>query len=164
MNTAQITYAVLLAIVFAWRGPSYGLWVLLGNLLATLAICLGMDLGAVGRSDATVYMMIVDAASGAALVIRPGLARVASVGYALTVPIYSAVILFGVSPDTTFAVIYVVLFAQLGVFAVGGNGGNGFSSRHRLHHRFHHPAQSLRTQSMARGSVSEVSGNDRGGK
>lgn len=131
MNAAQIIYALALALIFAARGPIFPAWVLLANMLATLAACLAMDLGALERDGATLTMMIIDLASGAALMQRPGLSRVVAVGYAATVPLYSLTIVFEVQTDTTFAIVNGIAFIQLAV-AGFGSGGNGGGNRRRF--------------------------------
>jgi hypothetical protein len=130
MNGFQATYtlALLALSVPAWGRQRYALGWLVGNLVATLAVCLAMDFGALGRNDATMAMLIVDLASGVGLALRPGIPRLIAWGYAVTVPIYFATLGFGVSHDATFAVIYIVATAQLGVLCLGcasGSGGGG---------------------------------------
>ena len=130
MNTGQIIYALALAGVFLWHGPSHAAWVLLANMAATLAACLALDFG-MDRSDATLTMMLIDFVSGAALVFKPGLSRVLAAGYATTVPLYALNILAGLSEGTTFAVVMAVGFIQIMVAAIGGDSNDrGNRGRH----------------------------------
>ena len=131
MNLAQWAYMIGLAALFVWRGPSFAAWVLLGNAIATLSVCLAMDLDVLGRQDATLFMMLIDLASGVALMTDPGLSRLLALGYAVTVPIYSASVVFGVAETTTFAVVVGVGMLQL-VVAGFGQGGDDNGSRRRL--------------------------------
>lgn len=130
MNTFQIIYTLWLAGVFILRGPSRAVWALSANLVVTLLACLMFDLGQLDRVGLTVSLMVIDLATGAALVVAPGLARIVAVGYAITVPIYALNLLFGVQTDTTFAILYTVAAAQLGVASIGnGNGGGNIRRR-----------------------------------
>ncbi len=131
MSGNQIAYALILAALTypAWGRQRFALLALWGNLLAILAICLAMDLGALDRNAATVSMMIADLATGAVLSIRPGSSRVIALGYAITVPIYSINLVFGLPISATFGVVYIAAFAQLGVLAIGSFGGDGGGGR-----------------------------------
>ena len=135
MNSFQIAYTLWLAGVFILRGPSRAVWALAANLVVTLLACLMFDLGHIDRIGLTVSLMVIDVASGAALVVAPGLSRIVAVGYAVTVPIYSLNLLFGVQNDTTFAILYTVAAAQLGVVSIGnGNGGGNIRRRFDVGH------------------------------
>lgn len=128
MNTGQIIYALALAGIFAWRGPSFAVWVLLGNMLATLAVCGAMDLQWITRDNATLSMMLTDFASAAVLITKPGISRIIAAGYGVTVPIYSASIIFGATESATFAVVVAIGFLQLMVAGIGSN-DNGLRGR-----------------------------------
>jgi hypothetical protein len=131
MTGQQIAYALILAALSypAWGGQRFALLALWANMLVILGVCLAMDLGALGRDAATASIMIADLATGAALATKPGAARIVALGYAITVPIYSANLLFGVPITATFGIIYIAAFAQLGVLAVGSFGDNGGGGR-----------------------------------
>lgn len=133
MSGNQIAYALILAALTypAWGRQRHALLALWGNLLATLAICLAMDLGALERDAATVSMMIADLATGAVLSTKPGAARIIALGYAVTIPIYSINLVFGLPISATFGVVYIAAFAQLGVLAIGSFGGDGGGCRRR---------------------------------
>jgi hypothetical protein len=163
MSVQQITYALILAALSypAWgkqRAAMLALWV---NMLAVLAVCLAMDLGAIGRDTATLSMMIADLATGAALATKPGAARIIALGYAVTVPIYSVNLVFGVPIIATFGYIYLAAFAQLGVLAIGTFGGDGGGSGRR-HVSVRHPvAISRGNSSVYQRAISSYTGKDR---
>ena len=129
MNEAQIIYAIALAAVFAAHGPTFSAWVLLANMAATLVACLAMDLGALDRTGATMTMMVIDFASGAVLLTKPGQSRLIAMGYAVTVPIYAGTILAGIAESTTFAIVIGIGFCQLVVVGIGSGGGHGLRRR-----------------------------------
>lgn len=163
MSGNQIAYALILAALSypAWGRQRFALLALWGNMLAILAICLAMDLGALDRDMATVSMMIADLATGAALSIKPGSARVIALGYAITVPIYSANLAFGLPISATFGVVYIAAFAQLGVLAVGSFGGDGGgNSRRRVSLR---PALAVQggNTGLYQGAISRLASKDR---
>lgn len=134
MNQFQQAYTVALLIItlIAWRRHGYVLICLWVSLLTTLAVCLAMDLG-LDKDTSRLSMMIVDLATGVALAMRPGLARVIAAGYAVTVPLYVPAIsgLF-TRGDANFTIIYIVGALQLGALAVGSLGGNGGGGGRRL--------------------------------
>jgi len=78
-------------------------------------------------------MMITDLATGSALVLRSGLARVIAAGYALTVPLYLPVIrgLF-TRADADFTLISTVAALQIGALAIGTLGGHSGGAGRRL--------------------------------
>ena len=129
MNTFQIIYVICLAAVFALRGSSPVAWVLLANLAATLAACLAMDLGWLSRDEATLTMCVIDLASGVVLLSSPGLGRIVALGYAITVPIYSANLIFGVQIGATYALVNVAAIAQVMVALIGQNSDDGGNLR-----------------------------------
>lgn len=126
MNSPQIIYLACLAAVFVIRRPCFAVLVVCANAIATLAICGLMDIGALDRPNAMLFMMLVDLVSGVALATRSGLARVIAWGYATNVMLYSLNIILSLSPDTTFALVYVIGFAQIGMLTIGPRGGNGY--------------------------------------
>ncbi len=127
VSPGQWLYLIALALLFWWRGPSFAAWVLLANAVVTLAVLGAMDWGLMGRTEKTLFLMLVDFVSGAVLLTSPGLPRVLSIGYAITVPLYSANIIFGVSEGTTFAVVIGIGLLQIVVAGIGhddnGRGG-----------------------------------------
>lgn len=127
MNGFQIAYSLaLLALAYpAWGRQRYAWSCLAANLAATLAICLAMDIGAMGATDARTAMMIADLATGVALAMRPGLPRVIAAGYALTVPLYVPLINGIFTRGTAdFTVIYSVTVLQIAALAIGTLGDN----------------------------------------
>jgi hypothetical protein len=138
VNLYQTLYALaLLALAYpAWGRQRFAFLCLAVNLAATLLACLAMDLGAVDGESARVWMMVIDLWTGVILAMRPGLPRVISLGYALTVPLYVPLIhgLFtrGIAD---FAVVYCVAALQIGALFIGtlgghsGNGGNRLVAR-----------------------------------
>jgi len=160
VSTPQIIYALWLAGVFAAFRPTYAMWVVLANLLAILSFCGLMDIGVLGRSDATLFMMLADLVSGVALAQRGGASRVLAFGYAATVALYSANIILEVSLDTTFALVYVVCFAQLGVLTIGSGGDNGYRNRRRFGASAVSGPVSHRNDGLAGVSVALVSRGD----
>jgi len=123
----QIAYTIaMVAITYlAWGKQRYALAVLGLNLIATLAVCLAMDLGYLDRDGATASMMVTDIFAGALLVMRPGLSRIISWGYAVTVPVYAANLTFDVQPPTTYAILNAIAGLQLGVLTIGMGGSFG---------------------------------------
>lgn len=147
MNDFQIGYTLaLLALAYpAWKRQRYAFCGLLANLVATLLACLAMDLGALDRTGATMTMLIIDLATGVALAMKPGTAQLLAWGYAVTVPIYFANLLLGVQIGATFAIVYVVAVAQLGVLGIGTLGGNSGGGGRR------YPARGVSLAVQARG-------------
>lgn len=129
MSNPQIIYLAALVAAVLIRRPCFATWGVCGNALGILAVCGLMDLGAVDRSDATLFMMLVDLVSGVALATRSGLARAIAWGYALNVLFYSLNIILSLSPDTTFALVYLIGFIQIGMLAIGPRGDNGYRNR-----------------------------------
>ena len=138
MNNQQVIYAVILAALWATKSDRYLMAWLTFNLFATLCAAGLMDIGVLDRKEATSTMMIVDLATGSGLAVRAGLSRVVSLGYAVTVPLYSLNLVFGVQPKEMFAVIFAIAFLQLGVVTLGtfGGGGGHRSNGGRLHSAF----------------------------
>jgi hypothetical protein len=129
MSDAQIIYLAWLVAVFVIRPPCFAVWVVCANALGILAVCGLMDVEALDRSNATLFMMIVDLLSGVALATRSGLSRVIAWGYALNVAIYSLNIVLGISLNATFALVYLIGLAQLGMLTIGPRGDNGSRNR-----------------------------------
>jgi hypothetical protein len=131
MSELQIAYMSILAVLTipAWKVQRYALLWLWANLLSMLAAAYAMDIGLLDRTMATLTMLVVDCATGAGLALRPGAARLIAWGYAVTVPIYSLNLVFGVPIGSTFGIIYIAAFAQLGMLCLGSSGGFGGGSR-----------------------------------
>lgn len=138
MNGFQVTYLLaLVALTYpAWGRQRHALGLLWVNLVATLGVCLLMDLGLMGRGSATVSMLLVDLATGVALSLGAGLSRVIAWGYAVTVPLYFLAIMGVAQIDTTYGLVYIAATAQLGVLAVGSLGNGGGGGRRRAVDRF----------------------------
>jgi hypothetical protein len=156
VNQYQAIYAIaLLALsIPAWGRQRYALVCLVGNLVAMLAVCLAMDMG-LDKDTSRLSMMIVDLATGVALAMRPGLARVIAAGYAVTVLLYVPVIdgVFTLG-EAGFAVIYAVSTAQIVVLGLGTFGGFGGGGSRR---RFANPVSMAipqRGAAMAGGPIS----------
>jgi hypothetical protein len=115
MNDFQIGYTIaLVALTYpAWGRQRYALLWLWFNLVATLAVCLAMDLGAIDREGATVSMLIIDLCAGVGLALRTGVPHLIAWGYAITVPIYFANLIWGKPIDATFALVYIAAIAQM---------------------------------------------------
>lgn len=158
MNEYQAFYALaLLALaVPAWGRQRFVWGCLAGNLAAMLAVCLAMDMG-LDKDTSRLSMMIVDLATGAALAMRPGLARIIAAGYAVTVPLYVPMISeFFTQSNAGFTVVYAVASLQLGALAVGTLGGIGGGGGRR---RVANPvsmAVPQRGAAMAGGAISTV--------
>lgn len=139
INGFQRVYLLaLLALTYpAWRGKRYALGCMWANAVAMLAVSLAMDLWLFGdtleanKTEAYRAMMVVDAATGAFMVLRKDLPRVIAVGYSLTVPIYWLLFSgFFTRADNAFAVIYIVSALQivaLGIGTLAGDNGGGGS-------------------------------------
>jgi hypothetical protein len=128
VNDFQAFYLLCLAAltVAGWGRAGFVLACLWGNAVATLAAAFAMDIGLVTRGDATLFYMVIDAATGATLLSRPGLARIVALLYVLTVPLYLLDLVAGMDTEAMFAFVYAAALIQLGALAVGiANGGNG---------------------------------------
>lgn len=137
MNNAQIIYVVWVALIFWIRTPNPAMWVILANMVATLAACEAMDLGWLVRSpqydDATMTEMLIDFVSLAVLLQWRGLSLIVAAGYALCIATYSLTVFFGVQITTTFAIVVGIGFVQLAVISIGSDGNNGGRRLRRLH-------------------------------
>ena len=154
MSGPQIAYALAMAALFAWRGPSFATWVLLGNMVAALLGCLAMDVGILERADATLTMMLIDFVAGSILLTRPGLSRVIAVGYGMTIPFYWLSLRFGVSEGTTFAIVIGIGFVQLMVAGIG-TGSNDRGNRGRRADVAGSVSVSGRNSGLAQGGVAQ---------
>ena len=157
MSGPQIAYAVALVALFAWRGPSFTAWVLLGNMGAALAGCYAMDLGVIGRTDTTLAMMLIDFVSASLLLTQPGMPRVIAAGYAVTIPLYALNVVFGVSESTTFALVIGLGFVQLVVAGIGA-GGDDRGNRSRRDDVAGPVSVSGRNYGMVSGGFAQVAG------
>lgn len=165
MNFYQVAYTLaLLALAYpAWGRQRYAWSCLAANLAATLAICLAMDIGAMGATDARTAMMIADLAIGVALAMRPGLPRVIASGYALTVPLYvpliNGIFTRGVAD---FTVVYWVSALQIMALAFGTLGNNsGGGPRRRFVSGRVPMALSKGDRRLLPGTISSFAGEDR---
>jgi hypothetical protein len=132
VNLFQIAYMAGLAGIFYTCRANVAMWVVLGNALATLAICAALDLGAVNSPAATTLYMGVDLLSAAALVTRSGICRAIGATFSITAGLHLLNLAFGVSSGTTFAVLYAANAVQLGVLFVGSLGNSGPRRRSRF--------------------------------
>jgi len=165
VNTYQTVYALaLLALAYpAWGRQRFAFLCLAVNLAATLLACLAMDLGAVDGESARVWMMMIDLATGVVLAMRPGLPRVISLGYALTVPLYVPLIhgLF-TRANADFTVVYCVAALQILALALGtlGDNSSGGSPRRFISGRFP-VALSKGDRRLLPGAISRFAGEER---
>ena len=162
MNTQQTIYAIALLAVALWRGWKHpGVLVLLANMVATLAACWAMDEGILGRTDATMSMMVIDFISGAVLLTGQTQAKVIAAGYGITVPIYGANIIFNVASSATFAVVIAIGFAQIMVAAIDTSGRDGLRNRGRRSAVGRAVAISAGHQGLGLGGLAKNRGGDR---
>ena len=133
---AQIIYGLWLIALGYCKAPKAAFVPLVCNFIATLAVCGAMDLSWLDRPSATAWMMIIDFTTGVWLVSRPGLPRIVAMFYAVTLPIYAAVLFLALPLVVGFGVINVIAFVQLGVVTIdtvtGGGAGGGKRSRKRI--------------------------------
>ena len=133
---AQIVYGLWLIALGYCKAPKAAFVPLVCNFIATLAVCGAMDLSWLDRPSATAWMMIIDFTTGVWLVSRPGLPRIVAMFYAVTLPIYAAVLFLALPLVVGFGVINVIAFVQLGVVTIdtvtGGGAGGGKRSRKRI--------------------------------
>jgi hypothetical protein len=165
LNDAQIFYMLCLAAltVAGWRMAGFALACLWANAVATLTVALGMDLGFVLRNDATLFYMVIDAATGVALLFCSGLPRVLALLYVLTVPLYLLDLVAGMDTKDMFVFVYTAALLQLGALAGGianCGGGRGGSGRRIGGNRA--LAAQGRNQGMGFEPVAQVSGGDQG--
>jgi len=131
MTSLQIAYIAAIIALWAVKSDRRVMVALTINLLATLAIVGLMDIGVLDRSGSTASIMVIDLATGAYLAMSGGLARLVALGYALTVPLYSLSLIFGIQEATTFAIVYIIVFAQVGVVCFDRFNGSGGGGRYR---------------------------------
>lgn len=149
INGFQRVYllALLMLTYPAWRNQRYSLGCIWANAIAMLAVCGAMDLWLFGdtleanKTEAYRAMMVVDAATGAFMVLRKDLSRVIAVGYSVTVPIYWLLFSgFFTRTDDAFTAIYVVTALQIVALGIGtlagdsGDSGSGGVGGRRLRH------------------------------
>lgn len=125
MNEQQIIYAVIVAALWASKADHFVMAWLTFNLLATLCVAGLLDIGVTTRMETTQSMMVIDLITGAGLVVRAGISRIVSLGYAISVPLYSLNLYFEVQPEVIFAIVFTIAFSQLGVVFLGSFGGGG---------------------------------------
>lgn len=125
ISPAQAAYALGLAVLFYWRGPSITAWVLLADFIAILAIAGAMDMEWLDRKQATLSMLVVWVVSTAILATMP-LKILAALG-AVAVGAFIAAIRFDVQTSTTSAIVNAVAFIMLAValYGLGGDSGGG---------------------------------------
>lgn len=127
MNEFQQFYCLALALLWMFtRGQRFTLFVLTANLFGNLVAALAMDFGALSAESARGWMMIADLIAGVVLALGPAICKIIAALYAVSVAAY----VFGLSVDSTFAVVYVTAFLQLGVVAIGPDTGGNRGNRH----------------------------------
>ncbi|MGL5011819.1 MAG: hypothetical protein ACRC6I_18230 [Paracoccaceae bacterium] len=133
MSDFQTAYLLALLILtpMAWRRQGYALGWLWFNMLAMLAAAGAMDMGWIERTGATLTMMLIDFGTGVGLAMRPGLPRLLAWLYAITIPVYAANVVFGLSLSDTWAIVYIVAVVQLGMLGIGSYGSGGGNGRRR---------------------------------
>jgi hypothetical protein len=93
-------------------------------------VCLAFDLGEINDRDAVTWYIVIDTLTGAFLAFGNSKCKLIAVGYVFTIPIYAASIVLDVQNLTTFAIVYPIAAAQLGVLFFGnGNSGRGYFSK-----------------------------------
>ena len=161
MTALQAFYVIWVFGVFALWKPTLTAWVVLANMATTLAVCLAMDLGKASRDQATSLMMVIDLASGTALIFRPGLSRVMGATFGVTALLHTLNLAFGVSIGATFAVVYAVNAVQLGVLAIGSGGNTRLRRRFGLGDTAGRGVSSPRNTGLGATSVAEISAGNR---
>lgn len=130
ISPAQWAYALGLAGLFAWRGPSLVAWVLLADFLALLAIAGAMDFGLLDRTGANWSMLVVWVATAAAFAMQPGTGRVLAALSVAAITIFIACLYFRVQFATTSAIVNASAFIMLAVAGYGMGGDSGGSRRY----------------------------------
>lgn len=166
MSGFQQAYLVAMVLLAypAWRaGNRYVCAVLWANFIAILAACLAADLAMIDANSRFGYFLVIDLCAGAALVVRPGMGRVVSIGYAFTVPLYLLIISgFLTQDDAPVALICFQAAIQLGVLGLGSFGGNGGGGGRRLPSREVSLAIPQRGAAMAGGPISAATCDGQG--
>lgn len=130
ISPAQWAYALGLAALFWWRGPSLVAWVLLADFAALLAIAGAMDFGLMGKDAARWSMAVAWVASVSILATNPGMARaIAAIG-AFSIAIFVICLQFGVQFATTSAIVNASAFLMLAVAGIGMGGDSGAGRGH----------------------------------
>ena len=127
VSPAQWAYAVGLAMLFWWRGPSPVAWVLLADFIALLAIAAAMDFQLIDRNGAHWSMLVVWVASVAVLATIPGAGRViAAIGMGV-IAFFLIALRFQFQFPATSAIVNAGAFIMLAVafYGMGTSGGNG---------------------------------------
>jgi len=154
VSLAQIIYAAILLALWVAKADRHVMTWLTINLAAMLVAAGLMDIGLIEREAATVAMMTIDLATGVALAFGPGLSKIIAVGYAITIPLYSLELVFGVSISTTIAIVLFIAFAQLGVVCFDRFNGSGGGGRyHRGLDTHPHPLALSRGYSAVRATA-----------
>lgn len=128
ISPAQWAYAAALAGLFAWRGPSPILWVLVADYVAMLAIFAAMDFGLLarepGNDEVSWAFLVLWVATVAYLATIPGAGRVMALVGFLTIAFFLAALRFQFQFLATSAIVNAGAFIMLAVAAYGmGNGG-----------------------------------------
>ena len=154
MNTFQIIYLMALAGVFATCKPRFAAWVVLANAAATLAVCGAMDLGL--TDGGLLWFLLIDSATAAALFTRRGFHVVLGAAFVVSALIHVLNLWGGIPRDTTFAIVYALNVAQIGVLWGGSVGGGGLRRGGRFVPSFRRAKALVGNQGMVAACVSEV--------
>ncbi len=127
VSPAQWAYAVGLALLFWWRGPSPVAWVLLADFAALLAIAAVMDFQLIDRNGAHWSMLVVWVASVAVLATIPGAGRVIAAIGVVWVTFFLIALRFQFQFPATSAIVNAGAFIMLAValYGLGSTGGSG---------------------------------------
>lgn len=128
-SDAQIIYSIVLILLVIGRG-GFVVWALVLNMAAYFAASYAMDIHLVDRHHAVAWFAVIDAVTCAVMAFQPGPAKIIAAFFALRVNVYMSNLLFGVSTDTTFAIVWAIVALQVGVVIIGTPTGSG-GARHR---------------------------------
>jgi len=116
---------MIVAILWAVKADRVAMTFLTINMLATFGAAGLMDLGILDRPGVMLTYLAIDLLTAIGLITHAGIPRLIALGYCITAPLYSLNLAFGVEPDTTFTIVFVVAFSQLGIVGFDRFGGGG---------------------------------------
>jgi hypothetical protein len=155
-SDAQIIYSIVLIVLIFARG-GFLVWALVLNMCAYFAASYAMDIHIIARDNATAWFAVIDAVTCVFLAFRPSPARVVALFYAIRVHVYMANLLFGVSTDTTFAIVWAIVALQVGVVIIGTPTGTDGIKHRRVRPRVDSFVLQKRNEGMDSVSVALVS-------
>lgn len=157
----QAAYALGLAGLFWWRGPSPIAWILLADFVAILATMAAMDFGWLtrepGNDSVTRTVLVIWCLSVALLALQSGPGWIMAAIGAVAIPLFAATLVFGVQVATTSAIVNALSFTMLAVafYGLGGHDGDGGRNRHGLADRPLSLGHSAQGAAMAFGGVAQ---------